>query len=156
MASDDDEQEAEAKAMGMYPLALLSLLLFFSCHFLAYPFLYSAYRSCHAVTNMPKESKAIVGPPTMPTTPVSTVPIALTPTGPGNFHTFIPSSIKTFLIAPIYFLRLLVKDLCCALYSLLGPSPAEVAPTSEFKIGSSFAIIPDPMSGAAAFFTRFK
>lgn len=91
MASDDDEQEAEA--IGMYPLPLLSLLLFSSYHFLAYPFLYSAYCFCHAVTNMPKDSKAIVGPPTMPTTPVSTVPTALTPTRPGNFLTLIPSSI---------------------------------------------------------------
>ena len=154
VASDDDEQEA--KAMGMYPLPLLSLLLLSSYHFLAYLFLYSACRSCHTLMDMPEESKATVGPPMMPTTPISTTPTTLTPTGPSNFLTLIPSSIKTFVIAPIYFLHLVLKGLCCALYSLSGPSPAKVALTFQFKIGSSFAIIPYPMSEAATFLTRFE
>ena len=104
--------------------------------------------------DMPKEPKIAIDP-TMPTTPISIASATPTLVGPDNFLTFTLSSIKTFIIAFISFLCLLLTGLCCALCSLLGPSLVEVAPTSWFEIGSNSATIPDPVSEAAAFFTCF-
>ena len=58
---------------------------------------------------MPEEPKAATGP-TVSTTPIYVVPIALTPVGLGNFITLIAPSIKTFVIASISFFRLLLMD----------------------------------------------
>ena len=104
--------------------------------------------------DIPEEPK-IVADPTMPTTPIFTASAAPTLGGPNNFLTLTLSLIKTFVIAFISFLRLLLTGLCCALCSLLGPSLVEVALTSWFEIGSNSATVPDPVSEAAAFFTCF-
>ena len=103
---------------------------------------------------MPKETKATIDP-TMPTTPVSAVPVAPTPTGPSNFLTLLPSSIGILVIALISFLHLLLTDLCCALCSFSSSFPIEVSLTSQFEISSSSVNVPDPASEAATFFTRF-
>ena len=104
---------------------------------------------------MIEESKATVGP-AVPTAPISAVPTAPIPAGPSNFLTFVPSSIKNFVIVPTSFLRFLAKGLYCALNFLLGLSPAKVAPTSCFEISSSFAIVLDLMSEVVAFFAHFE
>ena len=104
--------------------------------------------------DMPKEPK-IATDPTMPTTPISVASATPTLVGPGNFLTLTLSSIKTFIIAFISFLRLLLTGFCCALCSLLGSSLVEVASTFWFEIGSNSATIPNPVSEAAAFFTCF-
>lgn len=65
------------------------------------------------------------------------------------------SSTKILIIAFIYFLRLLLMDLCCALCSHSIPSLVKVALTSQFEIGSSSATVCDPMGKATAFFTSF-
>ena len=96
---------------------------------------------------MPEESKAATGP---------TVPTALIPAGPSNFLTLVPSSIKTFVIVPTSILHFLAKGLYCALNFLLGLSPAKVASTSCFEIGSSFAAVLDLMSEVVAFFAHFE
>ena len=74
---------------------------------------------------------------------------------PRNFFTLVLSSIKIFVVAFISFLCLFLTGLCYALCSLSGSSPNEVAPTFRFEVGSSSATIPDPVSEAIAFFTRF-
>ena len=104
--------------------------------------------------DIPEEPK-IVADPIMPTTPIFVASAAPTLGGPNNFLTLTLSLIKTFVIAFISFLRLLFTGLCCALCSPLGPSLVEVALTSWFKIGSNSAIVPDPVSEAATFFTCF-
>lgn len=104
---------------------------------------------------MIEESKATVGP-AVPTAPISAVPTAPIPAGPSNFLTFVPSSIKNFVIVPTSFLRFLAKGLYCALNFLLGLSLAEVALTSCFEIGSNYAIVLDLVSEATTFFARFE
>ena len=104
--------------------------------------------------DMPKEPKIAIDP-TMPTTPISIASATPTLVGPDNFLTLTLSSIKTFIIALISFLCLLLTGLCCASCSLLGLSLVEVAPTSWFEIGSNSATIPDHVSEATAFFTCF-
>lgn len=109
-------------------LYLYYVLFFFSsCHFLVHPSIYSAYCSCHTVIDILEEFKTTASP-TMPIVPIPVVPTALTPAGHGNFLTLIPSSIKTFVIAPISFLRFLFRGLYCALYSFSGPSCKDVCP----------------------------
>ena len=124
-----------------------AFFFFSSYHRLMHSFIYFACCSCHAVTDMPEESKAATGP---------TVPTALIPAGPSNFLTLVPSLIKTFVIVPTSFLRFLGKGLYCALNFLLGLSLAKVAPTSCFEIGSSFAAVLDLMSEVIAFFAHFE
>lgn len=92
----------------------------------------------------------------MPTTPVFVVPVAFTPVGPSNFLTFVLSSIKAFTIAFTSLLCLFLMNLCCTLCSFSGLSLVEVALTSWFEVGSSFATIPNPMSEVVAFFTQFN
>ena len=58
---------------------------------------------------MLEEPKAVASP-TMPKAPTYVVPITTTPIGRGNFITLIPPLIKTFVIASISFLRLLLMD----------------------------------------------
>lgn len=101
---------------------------------------------------MPEESKAAASP----TAPIPAVPTAPIPTGPSNFLTFIPSSIKICVIAPISFTRFLFRGLYCTLYSLSGSSPAKVAPTSRFEIDSSSTTVPNPVSEVDAFFVHFE
>ena len=102
------------------------------------------------------EGPKTVVDPTMLTSPISAVPTALTLMGLGNFLTFVLSSTKIFIIALISFLLLFVTGLCCTSCSLSGSSLIEVAPTFRFEVGSSFATIPNPVSKAAIFFTRFN
>ena len=40
-------------------------------------------------------------------------------------------------------------------YLFLGPTPIKVAPSFQFEVGSSSAIVPNPVSEAVAFFIRF-
>ena len=101
-----------------------------------------------------EEFKATVNP-TKPIAPVSAAPTTPTPIGPSNFLTLIPPSIKTFILTSICFLCFLLTCLCHALCSPLGPSPAKVAQTSQFEIGSNSTTISNPVSQVAAFFTRF-
>ncbi|KAK9991382.1 hypothetical protein SO802_026367 [Lithocarpus litseifolius] len=102
---------------------------------------------------MPEGPKTVAYP-TIPTTLVFAVPAAPTPMGLSNFLTLVLSLIKNFVVAFISFLRIFLMGLCCALCSFSGLSSIEVAPTSQFKISSSFATIPYPVSEGAAFFTH--
>ena len=122
----------------MYPLLLLGLLFLLFLLFLIVSFIYFVCYSCLAVTDMLKGPKIVVDP-IMPTAPISVVPAALTFMGLGNFLTLILSSTKTFVVAFISFLRIFLMGLCCALFSFSGPSSVEVAPTSQFEIGSNSA-----------------
>lgn len=94
--------------------------------------------------------------PAVPTDPNSVVPTAPIPGGLSNFLTLVLFSIKTFVIVPISFLHFLARGLYYALNFLSGPAPAEVALTSQFKIGSSSATVPNPVSKTAAFFAHFE
>ena len=104
---------------------------------------------------MPEEPKTVANP-TMPTAPVSVIPAAPTPMGPSNFLTFVPSSIKAFIVEFISLLHLFLMGLYSTLCSLLGLSLVKVALTSQFEVGSSSATIPDPVSKAFAFFALFN
>lgn len=86
--------------------------------------------------DMPKEPKVVVDL-LMPTTLIST------------------SSTKILIIAFIYFLRLLLMGLCCALRSRSIPSLVNVALTSQFEIGRSSATVSNPVGEATAFFIGF-
>ena len=79
--------------------------------------------------------------------------LAPTPMGPGNFLSFVLSSIKAFIITSIPSFCLFLTNLCCTLYFFSSLTPIEVAPTSRFEVGSSSATVPDPASEAATFFT---
>lgn len=140
--------------MGMYALLLLSLLFLLFFSFLSIS-LYLLHMLLYlAVMDILEGSKATTDP-TMPTIPAFAVPAAPTPMGPGNFLTFVFSSIKIFIISFIYFLRLFFMGLCCTLCSLSVSFPIEVDLTSWFEVSSSFIAIPNPASEAAAFFTQF-
>ena len=138
----------------MCPLLLLGLLFLLFLLFLSVSFIYFVCYSCLVVTDMPKGPKTVTDP-TMPSAPISAIPTTPTPVGLGNFLTLVLFSIKTFIVAFISFLCIFLMSLCDALFSFSGPSSVEVAPTSQFKIGSRSATIPYLVSEVAAFFTRF-
>lgn len=131
-------------------LLFLLFLLFLSIS------LYLLCMSFYLVVMDIPEGPKVVADPTMPTILVSTIPAALIPMVPSNFLTLILSSIKIFIVALISSLHLFFKGLCYTSCSHSGLSPVEVAPTSRFEVNSNFATIPDPMSKATAFFTRFN
>ena len=65
------------------------------------------------------------------------------------------TSIKAFIIRSITSFSLFLVNSCYTSYFFSGQSPVEVAPTFQFKVGSSSATITDSMSEVIAFFTRF-
>ena len=109
--------------------------------------------------DMPEGSKATVVPmvpiasiPMVPTTPISI--------GPSNLLTFVPFSIKIlplclFLVSFFFFFFLIsLLETHIYLKFLSGPLPTKADSSTKFEVRSIFAIIPNPMSEAAAFFAR--
>ena len=126
------------------PYPYYFFFFFSSYRFSVHCFIYIECCSCHIVTDMLEESKAAVGL-TVPTVPIPIVPTTPIPAGTSNFITLVPSSIKTFVVVPAFFLCFLARSLCCALNFLSGPSLVEGASSTRFEIGSSSATIPDPV-----------
>lgn len=106
----DGEQRVEA--MGMYLQFLLCLLFLLLLAFFVYSLIYFACRSCHAVMDIPEEFKA-AAVPLLPTTPISTIPIALIFVGPSNFLTLVPSSIKILSLCLFSFFVSLLGAYSC-------------------------------------------
>ena len=94
--------------------------------------------------------------PTIPTTPIPTVPIAQIPAiptapilvGSGMFSSSYPFP-YFFIINSSFSLYGFSHHALCSLSGLVLTAP------SQFEVGSSSATIPNPMSEAVAFFTRF-
>ena len=95
----------------------------------------------------------------IPTSPVSTIPVSVTVTAPvfailmtpiftslGEFSHLLP---HFFLVSSLLLDHDFSYYVSCSLLGLLPTVP------SEFDVGISFAMIPDPVSEAATFFTHF-
>ena len=87
----------------------------------------------------------------IPTVPVSAVPLYLFLPFP---HLPFSRVLVSFSTPPLFFSCEFVAPNLCFLVScsLLGPLPTIL---SQFKVGSSSAMVPDPVGEAAAFFACF-